>query len=80
MPVPRRVGRFELSDDDPFTPSPPLEDRGWWPHPDRLKKERIDVDDLLSAARQGYDIRRLDQVEDAILETSGGVGILPRSR
>lgn len=38
------------------------------------------MDDLLSAARQGYDIRRLDQVEDAILETSGGVGILPRSR
>jgi uncharacterized membrane protein YcaP (DUF421 family) len=48
-------------------------------HRDRLEKERVDESDILAAARQGYGISRMDDIEYAILETNGGVSIIPRA-
>lgn len=48
-------------------------------HRDRLQKERVDEDDILAAARQGHGISRMEDIEYAILETNGGVSIIPRS-
>lgn len=46
---------------------------------DRLRKEQITVKDLLTAARSKQGLLRLDQIEFAILESSGGISIVPRS-
>lgn len=44
---------------------------------ERLDNERIDEQDILSAARlQG--LERMDQVKYAVLERSGGISIIPK--
>jgi uncharacterized membrane protein YcaP (DUF421 family) len=50
---------------------------GGRPHPERMKKERVDVEDILAAARETHGIRNLEEIEYAILETNGGVSIIP---
>jgi uncharacterized membrane protein YcaP (DUF421 family) len=45
---------------------------------DRLKKSRIDENDILQAARQLQGLERMDQVKYAVLERSGGISIIPR--
>ena len=45
---------------------------------DRMRKERIDAEDILTAAREAHGIERLDQIKYAILERSGGISIVPR--
>jgi len=47
-------------------------------HPDRMKKERVDEADILAAARQSRGIARLEDIDYAILEVSGGLSIIPR--
>ena len=44
-----------------------------------LKNCRIDVSDLLVAARSQHGIERLDQIKHAILESDSGISIIPRS-
>ncbi len=48
------------------------------PHHDRLKKARIDEDDIRAAARESHGLERLDQIKYAILEKSGGISIIPK--
>jgi uncharacterized membrane protein YcaP (DUF421 family) len=45
---------------------------------DRMAKARVDVDDVLSAARHLRGIERLDQIRYAVLERSGGISIIPK--
>jgi uncharacterized membrane protein YcaP (DUF421 family) len=48
------------------------------PLADRLRRERIDQDDILHAARESHGIERLDAVNAAVLEPSGGISVIPR--
>jgi uncharacterized membrane protein YcaP (DUF421 family) len=43
-----------------------------------MARERIDVGDILTAAREHHGLERLDQVKHAVLERSGGISIVPR--
>lgn len=46
---------------------------------ERCRKERIDLEDILGAAREAHGLERLDQVKHAILEKSGTISIVPRA-
>lgn len=43
----------------------------------RLRKEHISVEDVLAVARSRQGLLRLDQIDYAILESSGGISIIP---
>ena len=45
---------------------------------DVLRKEHLSVDDIRTAAREAHGLERLDQVKWAVLETSGGISVVPR--
>lgn len=45
---------------------------------DRMKKERVDESDILFQARHLQGLERLDQIKYAILETSGGITVVPK--
>lgn len=47
-------------------------------HPDRMRMERIDEEDILSAARERHGIRRLEAIDYAILEVTGAISIIPK--
>jgi uncharacterized membrane protein YcaP (DUF421 family) len=42
-----------------------------------LKRARIQVDDILEAAREQQGIERLEQIKFAVLEVGGGISIVP---
>ena len=44
---------------------------------ERMRKERVDVDDVLDAAREGHGIQRLKQIKFAVLERNGKISIIP---
>lgn len=44
------------------------------------KRERVDRDDILAAARRLQGLERLDQIKVAVVEESGGLSIVPRAR
>jgi uncharacterized membrane protein YcaP (DUF421 family) len=44
---------------------------------DRMDKERVDIDDVLDAARETAGIERLDQIKYAVLERNGKISIIP---
>lgn len=48
-------------------------------HPllDRMHDSRVDVSDVLTAARKLHGLERLDQVKYAVLERSGDISIIP---
>jgi uncharacterized membrane protein YcaP (DUF421 family) len=48
------------------------------PLKDRMDKERVDEDDILTAAREIHGLERLDQIKYAVLERSGGISIIPK--
>ena len=48
------------------------------PFEDRLKQERIDVSEILAAARQTQGLARMDQIKYAVLEQTGGISIVPK--
>lgn len=48
------------------------------PLEDRLKQERIDVSEILAAARQTQGLARMEQIKYAVLERSGGISIVPK--
>jgi uncharacterized membrane protein YcaP (DUF421 family) len=48
------------------------------PLKDRLKKARIDEEDVLTAARESQGLERMEQIKYAVLERSGGISIIPR--
>ena len=47
---------------------------------ERMDKVRVDTDDILEAARESHGLERLDQIKMAVLERSGEISIIPRSR
>lgn len=48
------------------------------PLDDRMRKERIGPEDVMEAARHLQGIARMDDIEYAVLETSGAITIVPR--
>ena len=48
------------------------------PNTDKMKRARIDEDDVLMAARETQGLEGMEQIEYAVLETSGGISIIPR--
>lgn len=44
----------------------------------RMRKERVEEDEILEAARQSQGLERLDQVKYAILERTGHITIVPK--
>ncbi len=51
-------------------------DRGR-PLDDRMQKEQVDLDDVLTAAREQYGLEGLDAIKYAVIERSGGISIVP---
>lgn len=49
------------------------------PLDDVIAKEHLTTDDILSSARQTQGLERLDQIKWAVLETSGGISIVPKT-
>ncbi|MBO0610338.1 DUF421 domain-containing protein [Myceligenerans salitolerans] len=49
------------------------------PLEDVMTKEQITTDDVLSAARGSQGLERMDQIKWAVLESSGGISIVPKS-
>jgi len=47
---------------------------------DRMKKARIDEQEVLVAAREMHGLERLDQVKYAVLERHGGISIVPKQQ
>ena len=45
---------------------------------ERMNKARVDVEDVLTAARMSQGLERLDQIKYAVLERSGGISIIPK--
>jgi uncharacterized membrane protein YcaP (DUF421 family) len=43
-----------------------------------LKRSRVDIDDILQAAREKQGLERLDQVKFAVLEAGGDITIVPK--
>lgn len=44
---------------------------------DRMQRARVDLDDVMEAARRIHGLERMDQVKFAVLERSGGISIVP---
>lgn len=44
----------------------------------RPKNARMDERDVLAAARETQGLERMDHITFAVLETSGGISIIPR--
>lgn len=45
---------------------------------DRMRKCGIDIEDVLTAARERQGLDRLEQIKYAVLEKNGGISIVPR--
>ena len=45
---------------------------------DRMKKVRVDEEDVLTAARILQGLERMDQIKYAVLERNGGISIIPK--
>ncbi len=45
-----------------------------------MKMERVDESDILAAARELHGLERLDQIKHAVVESSGGITIVPKAR
>jgi len=56
-----------------------LVDRGT-PLLDRMAKEGIDIGDILAAGREQHGLRRVSDIDFAVLERSGGLSIIPGKR
>jgi uncharacterized membrane protein YcaP (DUF421 family) len=48
------------------------------PLQERMQKARVDVEDVMQAARQLQGLERLDQIRYAVLERTGGITIIPK--
>jgi uncharacterized membrane protein YcaP (DUF421 family) len=48
------------------------------PRAEIMKRARVDEKDVLAAARESQGLERMDQIKYAVLETSGGISIIPR--
>jgi uncharacterized membrane protein YcaP (DUF421 family) len=46
---------------------------------DALRRARVSVEEVLATAREKQGLARLDQIDFAVLETSGGISIVPKA-
>jgi uncharacterized membrane protein YcaP (DUF421 family) len=58
--------------------TPPLIVENGKIHQDRMRRIRIDENDLLTAARRSHGLERMDQIKYAIVEGNGEVTIVPK--
>ena len=47
------------------------------PLTDRMRKTRVDEEDVLTAARELRGLERMEQIKYAVLERSGGISVIP---
>jgi uncharacterized membrane protein YcaP (DUF421 family) len=47
---------------------------------DLMNRARVDVEDVLAAARETQGLERMDQIKYAVLEVDGGISIIPKER
>lgn len=47
-------------------------------HKERMDKERVDEEDIISAGRRLHGLESLDQIKYAVLEASGGISVVPK--
>jgi uncharacterized membrane protein YcaP (DUF421 family) len=47
---------------------------------DRITHERVDLSEVLAAAREHHGLERLEQIKYAVLERSGGISIVPAEK
>ena len=45
-----------------------------------MRREHVDEEDVLQAARQHQGLERLDQIKYAVLERNGGISVVPQER
>lgn len=45
---------------------------------DRMKKLHVNEFDILEAARESHGLGKLDEIRYAVMETSGGISVIPR--
>jgi uncharacterized membrane protein YcaP (DUF421 family) len=45
---------------------------------ERMKRVRVSEEDILTAARERLGLARMDQIQYAVLERSGGISIIPK--
>jgi len=48
------------------------------PLKEQMDKARVDLDDVLDAARESHGLERLNQIKHAIVERNGKISIIPR--
>lgn len=48
------------------------------PDEEAMRRARVDLDDVMEAARQQHGLERLDQIKFAVLEVGGSVSIVPK--
>jgi uncharacterized membrane protein YcaP (DUF421 family) len=46
---------------------------------DRMVKERVDLSDILAAARQQLGISRLDEIDYVVVESTGAISVVPKT-
>ena len=49
------------------------------PVQDRMDRARVDIGDILTAARERQGLERLDQIKYAVLEKDGKISIIPKT-
>jgi uncharacterized membrane protein YcaP (DUF421 family) len=50
------------------------------PLKDRMRRERVDEEDVMEAARQMQGLERMEQIKYAVLEKNGAITIIPRDK
>lgn len=48
------------------------------PLKDRMKRSRVDEEDVLASARMLHGLERMEQIKYAVLEINGGISIIPK--
>jgi uncharacterized membrane protein YcaP (DUF421 family) len=43
-----------------------------------MKRERIDEEDILAAARETQGVANMSEIDYAVLEESGGISVIPK--
>jgi uncharacterized membrane protein YcaP (DUF421 family) len=52
--------------------------RDGMPIPDALTRSRVNIDDIMEAARHQHGLARFAEVRHAVLERTGGISVIPR--
>lgn len=47
---------------------------------DRMKKARIQIEDILEAARKTHGLENIDEIKSAVLEKDGSISVIPKHK